>query len=326
MSWISEAAPIMSIMCCGFGMYIPDPNYSIPDPGSRVQKDSGSRIRIRINELKYFLPIKLFLSCRKNDLGWSWSGSWFFTHPGSRGQKSTGSRIRNTRTGMYHIFVIRQRTEFMLRVEWGGGGWGSATLVPVCIVGSWNDCEFVKGGVRRRRVGIRNIGTCMYCWFVKRLWICVKGGVRRRVGIIMALMRGDMETHFINFNQDCTSLAIGTKYVGLQPFVIRILWHAIRELCLNLAIGTKYVGLQPSVIRILWHAIGELCLNFAIGTKYVVTSPFCHPDSFTCNRRTMFEPRHWDQVRRTSPFCHPDSLTSYRRSMFLIPKASFFIL
>ncbi len=44
-----------------------------------------------------------------------------------------------------------------------------------------------------------------------------------RVGIIMALMRGDMETHFINFNQDCTSLAIGTKYVALHPFVIRIL-------------------------------------------------------------------------------------------------------
>ncbi len=40
---------------------------------SRIQgpKDSGSRqIRIRITEFNYFLPIKLFLSCRKYDPGY----------------------------------------------------------------------------------------------------------------------------------------------------------------------------------------------------------------------------------------------------------------
>ncbi len=37
--------------CCGSGMFIPDPNFSIPDPGS---KDFGSRIRILIKEFKYF--------------------------------------------------------------------------------------------------------------------------------------------------------------------------------------------------------------------------------------------------------------------------------
>ncbi len=52
-------------------MFIPDPNFSIRIQG---QKNSGSRIRIRIEEFEYFdiLPI---------------------TDPGSRGQKGSGSRI-----------------------------------------------------------------------------------------------------------------------------------------------------------------------------------------------------------------------------------------
>jgi E3 ubiquitin-protein ligase TRIP12 len=33
--------------CCGSGMFIPDPNFSIPDPGSK-------RSRIRIKEFKFF--------------------------------------------------------------------------------------------------------------------------------------------------------------------------------------------------------------------------------------------------------------------------------
>jgi hypothetical protein len=35
--------------CCGSEMFIPDPNFSIPDPGS-------TRFRIRIKEFKYFNP------------------------------------------------------------------------------------------------------------------------------------------------------------------------------------------------------------------------------------------------------------------------------
>ncbi len=38
--------------CCGSGIFIPDPNFF--NPGSRVKKIPGSRIRIRIKEFKYF--------------------------------------------------------------------------------------------------------------------------------------------------------------------------------------------------------------------------------------------------------------------------------
>jgi hypothetical protein len=70
---------------------IPDLNFSIPDPGSRVKKisDPGS-------EFKYFEPKKLFLSYRKYDPG------MFIPDPDldfiSRGQKGTGSRIRTRNT------------------------------------------------------------------------------------------------------------------------------------------------------------------------------------------------------------------------------------
>jgi hypothetical protein len=42
--------------CCGSGMFIPDPIEFSP---SRIQgqKDSGSRIRIRIKEFKYFYAL-----------------------------------------------------------------------------------------------------------------------------------------------------------------------------------------------------------------------------------------------------------------------------
>jgi hypothetical protein len=41
---------------CESGMFIPDPNFSIFDLGSLIQgqKNSGSRIRIRVKEFKYF--------------------------------------------------------------------------------------------------------------------------------------------------------------------------------------------------------------------------------------------------------------------------------
>jgi hypothetical protein len=52
----------LKVQCCESGMFIPDPNFSIPDPGSK--KDSGSRIRILIKEFKYFQPQNPLLSSR----------------------------------------------------------------------------------------------------------------------------------------------------------------------------------------------------------------------------------------------------------------------
>ncbi len=42
---VSQKKSRVSVQCCGSGMFIPDPNCSIPGPGS---KDSASRILIRI--------------------------------------------------------------------------------------------------------------------------------------------------------------------------------------------------------------------------------------------------------------------------------------
>jgi hypothetical protein len=70
--------------------------FSIPEPGNRVKKISGSRIRIRIKEFKYFNQKKLFL-ISDPDLD-----SLPIPDPGSRGQKGTGSQIRilNTASSM----------------------------------------------------------------------------------------------------------------------------------------------------------------------------------------------------------------------------------
>ncbi len=38
------------LQCCGSGRFISDPNFSIPDPGSRVKKMRRSQIRIRIKD------------------------------------------------------------------------------------------------------------------------------------------------------------------------------------------------------------------------------------------------------------------------------------
>ncbi len=73
---------------------IPDPYFSMPDPGSRVKNipdhGSGSASKnIRI------LNLKMFLNSRKNDLGCSSRIGFFaFADPRFRGQKGTGSRIR----------------------------------------------------------------------------------------------------------------------------------------------------------------------------------------------------------------------------------------
>jgi hypothetical protein len=88
---------------------ITDPNFFIPDPGSRVKKIPGSRIkkipgsriririRIRIKEFKYFYPKILFLSSGKYDSGMFIPDPDLdflpILDPGSRGQKCTGFRI-----------------------------------------------------------------------------------------------------------------------------------------------------------------------------------------------------------------------------------------
>ncbi len=51
--------------CCWSGMFIPDPNFSIPDPGSENFENFGSWIRIK--ESNYFKPKKLCQSSRKHD-------------------------------------------------------------------------------------------------------------------------------------------------------------------------------------------------------------------------------------------------------------------
>jgi hypothetical protein len=81
-------------------MFIPDHGSKFFHPVSRIQgqKDSGSRIQIRIKEFQYFLPKQLFLSSRKYDPGCPDPDLDFLPilDPGSRGQQGTGSRIRNT--------------------------------------------------------------------------------------------------------------------------------------------------------------------------------------------------------------------------------------
>jgi hypothetical protein len=90
------------------------------------------------------------------------------------------------------------------------------------------------------------------------------------VGIIMALMRGDMETHFINFNQDCTSLAIGTKYVALHPC------HPDFLTCYKRSMFLTQKDCPPERTSLLFkhdfletHFINfnQDCTSLAIGTK-----------------------------------------------------------
>jgi hypothetical protein len=66
-------------------MFIPDPNFSIPDTGSRVKKipDPGSGSALK--DLKFLTP-EIVLSSRKYDTGCSFrtlDPGLHFTHPGS---------------------------------------------------------------------------------------------------------------------------------------------------------------------------------------------------------------------------------------------------
>jgi hypothetical protein len=83
-----------------------DPNFSIPDPGSK-------RFRIPDPHHRIQVALKLFLNSRKrkNDLGCSWIQILFpsrIPNPGLK--KNTGSRIRNTgRFFGRQLFFIQQK-------------------------------------------------------------------------------------------------------------------------------------------------------------------------------------------------------------------------
>jgi hypothetical protein len=91
-------------------MFIPDPNFYIPDHGSGVKKipDLGSESALKNLSI---LTQKLFLGSRKYDTGCSSHPDPDFLtipDPGSRGQKGTGSRIKNRNT-----FLSRDRVSLV---------------------------------------------------------------------------------------------------------------------------------------------------------------------------------------------------------------------
>ncbi len=79
--------------------FIPDPNFSIPDPGSRVKTipDTGSGSASK--NLSIFNPTNCYCALRNmiRDVHPE-SGSWFFTHPGSWIQGSKRHRIPDPAT------------------------------------------------------------------------------------------------------------------------------------------------------------------------------------------------------------------------------------
>ncbi len=89
--------------CCGSGMLIPDPGSELSIPDTNFFPS-----RIRIKELKYFNPKKLFLSSRKYDPGYQSRIRIFYP---SRIQGSKRLRICNTGPG---ISWIRIRSKMSL--------------------------------------------------------------------------------------------------------------------------------------------------------------------------------------------------------------------
>jgi hypothetical protein len=104
--------------CCGSGIFIPDPNFSIPNPGSKrfLIPDPHQHQRINV-----FLTKKLFLSSRKYGPGCSPRiqipdpdlDFIPIPDPGSRVQKDTESQIRIRNTDFYDIII--QNFNFLLK-------------------------------------------------------------------------------------------------------------------------------------------------------------------------------------------------------------------
>jgi hypothetical protein len=62
---LSESGPDRQIryllpQCCGPGMFIPDPNFSLPDPGSKKHPDPGSESASK--NISIFNPKNCFLT------------------------------------------------------------------------------------------------------------------------------------------------------------------------------------------------------------------------------------------------------------------------
>ncbi len=123
-NWLPHARCKMSEeekQCCGSGMFIPDPIFSISDPGTRIQGwqdwiqdpgltrlDPGSRVDktgsgSASKNLRNFFTKKLILSSQKLDAGCSHPGSQILDlvifHPRSRIQGSKKNRIPDPVSG-----------------------------------------------------------------------------------------------------------------------------------------------------------------------------------------------------------------------------------
>ncbi len=99
---------------CGSGMFIPDPNFSIPDPGSRVKNISDPGSGSASKNLSIFLTQKIV-----SKLSEIWSRMFSpdpdlhflpIPDPGSRGQKGTGSRIRIRTTALNMHWIIHKKS------------------------------------------------------------------------------------------------------------------------------------------------------------------------------------------------------------------------
>ncbi len=90
-----KSPPDPPLQCCGSGMFIPDPTFSIPDPNCLHPGSASKNLSI----LAPKKPKKWFLSSRKYDPGCSSripnpdADFLLIPDPGSRGQKGTRSRI-----------------------------------------------------------------------------------------------------------------------------------------------------------------------------------------------------------------------------------------
>ncbi len=73
------------------GCFLPDPNFSITDPGS-----ASTNLRILTSKPWFYVLGNMIWVVHPG------SGSWLFSHPWFRGQKGTGSRIRNTAESNFH--------------------------------------------------------------------------------------------------------------------------------------------------------------------------------------------------------------------------------
>ncbi len=110
--------------CCWSLMFIPDPNFFHPRSRIRYQKDSRSRIRIRIKEFKYFNP--MFLNPWKYDPGCSSRIRILIFYP-PRIQGLKRHRIRNT--GFRHE-CLRVYFSTLLLPKYSGLAAGQPTCLP----------------------------------------------------------------------------------------------------------------------------------------------------------------------------------------------------